>query len=116
MLVTLESLLEKKDSEIEQKKTYHSEFLGGEVEVKRIPRKKFFSILEEAGNDYEGNFLANCRLIYEACDLFHAKELTAGEVEPWDAVVKIFEKNIAEANRIGEFITSFYMGEEEEKK
>ena len=118
MKITLENLIEKRDQETKEKKIYKSKILGGEIELERIPRNKVFAIMDEmdeAGGGREQDFIANCRLIYECCPIFRAPEFTNGFAEPYDAVIKLFDKHMAEASKIAGEILKFYMGEEEKK-
>lgn len=111
--LTVDNIIENKiNIETKDVVEFESKTLGGIIEIHKIPRAKFQSImtkLKEAKSEQEQNQLED-RLIYECIPLLQNKKLQdAYEVKaPYDIVSKVFNDNIMELNQISDIIYKFY--------
>ncbi len=110
--LTIEDLIQKKiTTEKESVKEFHSEELGGIIEVRKIPVAKVLNLVSGLENsDVIEQYNVNFQLIYEACPVFRAKELQKQfEVaEPFEVVKHLFNDNLGEINKLSQFILNFY--------
>lgn len=97
-----------------QIKHYKSETLGVEIEIKKIPLKKYMDLVGavDEGNT-EGEYIdAINKLIYECCPMFRENTKEAMEVykvaEPTDLPSAVLEDQLNEMKEIMEVINSFY--------
>ena len=106
----------------EQIKEYKSEFLGGNIMVKKISPYKVMEILDKIEmkeNAATDGLRGNIELIYRHCPDFAKKELQEAFncVEPYDIVLNIFDNNIGQIGDFSNYILSLYgLGKYEEKK
>lgn len=89
---------------------YDSKVLGGRVEVRKIPLKRFYEI-QDTGGDEE--YLDSISMIlFESMPMF--KENTKEAMEVYDVSVAsdlplaVFEDNIGEMTEIVEMVNKFY--------
>lgn len=119
--ITLDILLARKQqSENDKMKVvlFNSEVLGGTIEVVRQRARDVIKIMD---NNQEGTvesgYNKNYKLIYKHCPIFKEKELQkAYEVaDPYEIIIKVFDENLGEVNKLTEFILGLY-GLAEDKK
>ena len=111
---TLEALLERasqsKNDQI-QYKDYESEALEMTLKVKKIPARKFAVLSDGLGGDsLAEEFDKEVELIYECVPMFHSKELQDAYecAEPTDVVMKVFDENVGELERMITFLLDLY--------
>lgn len=113
--LTLETLLTRKEQSERDKlqvKVFHSEVLGGDLEVHR---QSIYKVLNKFGDVAIGTdtikaFQDTCSLILDHVPLLKNKELLEAYecIEPFDIVTKIFDDNAGEINKLANFILSMY--------
>ncbi len=92
-------------------KDYYSDYLQETLEVKRLPLNKVFQLMSGADKlELAEAFDLNLQLIYESCPILKDKELQEAYdvVEPTDIIVKLFDDNIGEINKLALFILAQY--------
>lgn len=96
--------------------------LGGSVDVKRMPARRFYEMLENFGGA-EGNplnqFDFNVALVYASIPVLHSAELQEawGVKVPEDIVMRILQDDItALSETAGKIVALYGLGETEELK
>ncbi|OHW62906.1 hypothetical protein EUAN_06900 [Andreesenia angusta] len=111
-----EIIARKKQGEMDKLsvKYYDSEVLGTSIEVRKIPLKKFMSLvedMEDEGDAVEGLDSMN-KLIFEVCPMFREDTKEAMEIygvkEPTDLPSAILEEQMNEMKDIVEIANTFY--------
>ncbi|MBW9154859.1 hypothetical protein [Clostridium tagluense] len=122
--ITLEDLMAKKlqkDTDKIEVKMYNSKEFGGEIQVIKIPLKKYMGLMNDVEDgDMEDNLDFMSEVIFECCPIFkeNSKQLMETfEVE--DALelpLILLNDNMGEMNAICEIVNSFYgLGKVKEK-
>lgn len=100
-----------------QVKTYKSEVLGDTIEIRKIPLKKYMSLVEDLDDD---SIDGMNRLLYECCPIFKTDTKEAMEAygvdEPTDLPSAVLEDQLNEMQEIIELINSFYGLDKVEEK
>lgn len=106
--LTIADILERKKVIKPLEKTFYSEVLGGEIEIKKINPDKISELVQHQAN--LGQFKAYLKIIYESCPIFQNKELHEQfkPVEPFEVVDMIFETNLKEIYELGNKILEIY--------
>jgi len=106
--LTVEKILERKKVIKPLEMVYHSDFLNGDIEIKKINPDKIAVLLSEAQE--LGQIKSYQKLIYESCPLFQKKELhqELKPTEPYDIVDLVFESNLKEILELGNKILMIY--------
>lgn len=96
-----------------QIKTYYSKELGGEIEIKKMPIKKYLEMLDGVDED---DMMENIDFInsavFEACPIF--KENSKALMETYEVSIPnelplvVLNENMGELNEIVEVLNSFY--------
>ena len=111
---TLESLMQRaqqKKEESTKYKEYESELLGETLMIKKLPITRICEIMDMAEDDTMlGGLELNIQLIYESVPLLQDRNLQEafGCVEPHDVVMKLFDDNMKEMEKICTTILSMY--------
>ena len=125
--ITLEILLARKTQSENNKmkvRLFHSEILDGNLEVEKLSLYRVLNKLEEINEEKTAteNFFNTCLVILDHVPLLRNKELQKEYdcIEPTDIVVKVFDNNMGEINKLTNFIFSLYgldnKDKEKEKK
>lgn len=111
---TLEEILQKKlQGEMDKFKVkiYNSKTLDCDIEIHKIPLKRYMAICEIAETESESIDFMNT-LIYETCPIFKENTKKAMEIygvsEPTELPSAILEDNLLEMKDICEIVSSFY--------
>ncbi|GCD10593.1 hypothetical protein [Clostridium tagluense] len=114
--ITLEDLMAKKLQKNIDKievKMYNSKEFGGEIQVIKIPLKKYMGLMNDVEDgDMEDNLDFMSEVIFECCPIFKEnskKLMETFEVE--DALelpLILLNDNMGEMNEICEIVNSFY--------
>lgn len=106
--LTISDILEQKNVIKPLELTYFSEFLGGEIEIKKINPDKISELVQQQAN--LGQYKAYLKIIYESCPIFKEKELHVKfkPLEPFEVVDAIFETNLKEIYELGNKILEIY--------
>ncbi len=113
--LTLEELIERKRQSDDDKVKYkvvHSDLLGGEVMVKKLPLRQVTMLIDRfpEPNTTESMEMMQ-ELIYRSCDLFRNAELQKEygiEGDKYEIVSAVFEDNLDEITKVGQEILDFY--------
>ena len=113
--LTLEELIERKRQSDDDKVKYkavHSELLGCEIMVKKLPLRQVTVVIDRypAPNTTESMEMMQ-ELIYRSCDLFRNAELQKEygiEGDKYEIVSAVFEDNLDEITKVGQEILDFY--------
>mgnify|MGYP001334525515 CR=1 FL=1 len=93
-----------------QVKYYDSETLEMQIEIRKIPLKKYMVLIESL--DDEGSIEGMNKIIYECCSMFKNNAKEAMEVykvaEPTDLPSAVLEDQLNEMQDICEIINGFY--------
>ena len=93
-----------------QVKYYHSETLDMDIEVRKIPLKKYMEILESLDDETSIEGMNN--IIYHMCPMFRIGAKEAMEVykvdEPTELPAAVLEEQLNEMGDICEIANSFY--------
>lgn len=106
--VTIADILERKNVIKPLDLTFYSEELGGEIEIKKVDPDTITNIVAET--DKIGQYKAYCKLIYNSCSIFKAKELHEKykPVEPYEIVDIVLNTNVQEVFSLGNKILQIY--------
>lgn len=111
---TLEEILQKKlQGEMDKfkVKTYFSKTLDCDIEIHKIPLKRYMAICEIAENESESIDFMNT-LLFETCPIFREDTKKAMEIygvsEATELPSAILEDNLLEMKDICEIINTFY--------
>lgn len=111
---TLESLMQRaqqRKDESTRYREYESKVLGETLLIKKLPITRICEIMDMAEDDTMlGGLELNVQLIYESVPLLQDKSLQSAFdcVEPHDVVMKLFDDDMGEMERICGTILSMY--------
>lgn len=94
---------------------YDCEAIGETLMIKKLPITRIADIMDMSGDDtVRAGIELNAELIYASVPLFHDKELQEayGCKEPTEIVMRIFDDDLGEMNRICSKILNLYGLEE----
>lgn len=113
--LTLEELIERKRQSDDDKVKYkavHSDLLGGEVMVKKLPLRQVTMLIDRFPDPNTTDSMEMMQeLIYRSCDLFRNPELQKEygiEGDKYEIVAAVFEDNLDEITKVGQEIFDFY--------
>lgn len=113
--LTLEELIERKRQSDDDKVKYkavHSDLLGGEIMVKKLPLRQVTALIDRYPNPNTTESMEMAQeLIYRSCDLFGNAELQKEygiEGDKYEIVSAVFDDNLEELTKVSEEILDFY--------
>lgn len=113
--LTLEELIERKRQSDDDKVKYkavHSDLLGGEIMVKKLPLRQVTALIDRYPDPNTTESMEMMQeLIYRSCDLFRNAELQKEygiEGDKYEIVSAVFEDNLDEITKVGQEILDFY--------
>lgn len=113
--LTLEELIERKRQSDDDKVKYkavHSDLLGGEIMVKKLPLRQVTVLIDRYPDPNTTESMEMMQeLIYRSCDLFRNAELQKEygiEGDKYEIVSAVFEDNLDEITKVGQEILDFY--------
>lgn len=114
--ITLEELaLRKQQGNLDkvQVKVYNSKELGGEIELVKIPLKKYLEMTSGINMDNPGdNIELMCNTIFESCPFIKNNSKELMEIYdakiPTDLPLYMLNENMKELTEISELINSFF--------
>lgn len=113
--LTLEELIERKRQSDDDKvkyKSVHSDLLGGEIMVKKLPLRQVTVLIDRYPDPNTTESMEMMQeLIYRSCDLFRNAELQKEygiEGDKYEIVSAVFEDNLDEITKVGQEILDFY--------
>lgn len=113
--LTLEELIERKRQSDDDKVKYkavHSDLLGGEIMVKKLPLRQVTALVDRFPDPNTTESMEMMQeLIYRSCDLFRSAELQKEygiEGDKYEIVSAVFEDNLDEITKVGQEILDFY--------
>jgi len=113
-MTLLEIIARRKQGDMDKMKIkyYESKILGCSIEIRKIPLKRYFEIVQ--GVDEDESIDSMNEMLFEFCPMFRENSTEAMEaygVEvPTDLPAAILEDNLGEMNEMLEIINSFYGG------
>lgn len=113
--LTLEELIERKRQSDDDKVKYkavHSDLLGGEIMVKKLPLRQVTALIDRYPNPNTTESMEMAQeLIYRSCDLFRNADLQKEygiEGDKYEIVSAVFDDNLEELTKVSEEILDFY--------
>lgn len=113
--LTLEELIERKrqlDDDKVKYKAVHSDLLGGEIMVKKLPLRQVTALIDRYPNPNTTESMEMAQeLIYRSCDLFRNADLQKEygiEGDKYEIVSAVFDDNLEELTKVSEEILDFY--------
>lgn len=113
--LTLEELIERKRQSDDDKVKYkavHSDLLGGEIMVKKLPLRQVTALIDRYPNPNTTESMEMAQeLIYRSCDLFRNADLQKEygiEGNKYEIVSAVFDDNLEELTKVSEEILDFY--------
>lgn len=114
--VSLEDLINRKSQgklDKLQVKFYNSKELGGEIEIRKIPLKRYMGLMDGVNSEnMEENLEFMCQVVFECCPIFNQNSKQLMEAyecaEPTEIPLVVLNDNMGELGEITEIINNFY--------